>query len=585
MFKLYKKLRKRDWVLVAIIIGLTILQVYCTMLMVDYIQYLIGAISGIYYQLPGFSTADIWFNGGMMVLVAASSMVCQIIIEVLASYITADFATSVRTELNNKITNFSLAEINKFSTASLITRATNDIQQVDMCTLLMLRMVFAAPVTCIWAICKISATSYELPLATGIAIVIMVIALALIMGSVLPQFKVMQKRVDKINSLTQENLSGIRVVRAFNAEAYQEDKFKKANVALTKTQLFAGRVLALMSPVMTIIMNALTLIIYWLGATLINANTNNVNYASLSAFSNLATQIVMSFMMLLMMFVMWPRASVSAKRINEVLETENSIVDPIEEKPLVEEGTVEFKDVSFRYPDAESDVLEHISFKVKQGQTIAFIGPTGSGKSTLVNLVTRLYDATEGEVLVDGVNIKDIKQNTLRSHIGFVPQKGLLFSGTVRSNIGFGLDTKLSDEECKRACDIACAEEFVEKMEGKYDAPIAQGGTNVSGGQRQRLCIARAVAINPDILVFDDSFSALDFKTDKTVRENLKNEEAKATKLIVAQRIGTIMDADQIVVLQEGKMMGIGTHEELLKNCSVYRDIALSQLSKEELGL
>lgn len=304
MFKLYKKLRKRDWVLVAIIIGLTILQVYCTMLMVDYIQYLIGAISGIYYQLPGFSTADIWFNGGMMVLVAASSMVCQIIIEVLASYITADFATSVRTELNNKITNFSLAEINKFSTASLITRATNDIQQVDMCTLLMLRMVFAAPVTCIWAICKISATSYELPLATGIAIVIMVIALALIMGSVLPQFKVMQKRVDKINSLTQENLSGIRVVRAFNAEAYQEDKFKKANVALTKTQLFAGRVLALMSPVMTIIMNALTLIIYWLGATLINANTNNVNYASLSAFSNLATQIVMSFMMLLMMFVM-----------------------------------------------------------------------------------------------------------------------------------------------------------------------------------------------------------------------------------------------------------------------------------------
>lgn len=585
MFKLYKKLRKRDWVLVAIIIGLTILQVYCTMLMVDYIQYLIGAISGIYYQLPGFSTADIWFNGGMMVLVAASSMVCQIIIEVLASYITADFATSVRTELNNKITNFSLAEINKFSTASLITRATNDIQQVDMCTLLMLRMVFAAPVTCIWAICKISATSYELPLATGIAIVIMVIALALIMGSVLPQFKVMQKRVDKINSLTQENLSGIRVVRAFNAEAYQEDKFKKANVALTKTQLFAGRVLALMSPVMTIIMNALTLIIYWLGATLINANTNNVNYASLSAFSNLATQIVMSFMMLLMMFVMWPRASVSAKRINEVLETENSIVDPIEEKPLIEEGTVEFKDVSFRYPDAESDVLEHISFKVKQGQTIAFIGPTGSGKSTLVNLVTRLYDATEGEVLVDGVNIKDIKQNTLRSHIGFVPQKGLLFSGTVRSNIGFGLDTKLSDEECKRACDIACAEEFVEKMEGKYDAPIAQGGTNVSGGQRQRLCIARAVAINPDILVFDDSFSALDFKTDKTVRENLKNEESKATKLIVAQRIGTIMDADQIVVLQEGKMMGIGTHEELLKNCSVYRDIALSQLSKEELGL
>lgn len=640
MFKLYKKFRKRDWILTAIIIGLTILQVYCTMTMVDYVQGLITSIGYLNYHnnpssmpelvqlltlanaysngvvdwnifsnwlannesilaglgltpqvtdalkaIPTASTGDIWFNGGMMILVATGTAACQIIIEVLASYITANFATDIRSEVNNKITNFSLAEINKFSTASLITRATNDIQQVSMCTLLMLRMVFAAPVTAIWAICKISATSYELPLATGIAIALMVLALALIMGSVLPKFKIMQKQIDKINALTQENLSGIRVVRAYNAEKYQEEKFKNANIDLTKTQLFAGRVLAIMSPVMTIIMNGLTLIIYWLGAILINAKNTAVDYAVITSFSTLATQIVMAFMMLLMMFIMWPRASVSAKRINEVLSTESTIIDPIEEKPLTEVGTVEFKDVSFRYPDAEADILEHISFKVKKGQTIAFIGPTGSGKSTLVNLVTRLYDATEGEVLVDGVNIKDIKQQTLRKRIGFVPQKGLLFSGTVRSNLGFGLTTPMSDEECKKACEISCAEEFVSKMQGKYDAPIAQGGSNVSGGQRQRLCIARAIAIKPEIFVFDDSFSALDFKTDRTVRENLKNEESEATKLIVAQRIGTIMDADQIVVLQEGQMVGVGTHQELLHNCEVYRDIALSQLSKEELGL
>ena len=640
MFKLYKKFRKRDWALTAIIIGLTILQVYCTMTMVDYVQGLITSIGYLNYHnspssmpelvqlltlanaysngvvdwnifsnwvannesilaglgltpqvtdalkaIPTASTGDIWFNGGMMILVATGTAACQIIIEVLASYITANFATDIRSEVNNKITNFSLAEINKFSTASLITRATNDIQQVSMCTLLMLRMVFAAPVTAIWAICKISATSYELPLATGIAIALMVLALALIMGSVLPKFKTMQKQIDKINALTQENLSGIRVVRAYNAEKYQEEKFKNANIDLTKTQLFAGRVLAIMSPVMTIIMNGLTLIIYWLGALLINAKNTAVDYAVITSFSTLATQIVMAFMMLLMMFIMWPRASVSAKRINEVLSTESTIIDPIEEKPLTEVGTVEFKDVSFRYPDAEADILEHISFKVKKGQTIAFIGPTGSGKSTLVNLVTRLYDATEGEVLVDGVNIKDIKQQTLRKRIGFVPQKGLLFSGTVRSNLGFGLTTPMSDEECKKACEISCAEEFVSKMQGKYDAPIAQGGSNVSGGQRQRLCIARAIAIKPEIFVFDDSFSALDFKTDRTVRENLKNEESEATKLIVAQRIGTIMDADQIIVLQEGQMVGVGTHQELLHNCEVYRDIALSQLSKEELGL
>ena len=656
MFKLYARLRKRDWVLVAIIVGLTILQVYCSMVMVDYISDIIQSITylnyhnsfdafasifeGIAQQDPSMSgpinaflgqlasyrvgtdgidwegllsstsplspilsmvsaeskatfdaianasTEAIWFNGGMMVLVATGLAACQIVIEVMASYITSHFATDIRSHVNAKISSFSLAEINRFSTASLITRTTNDIQQVSMATLMMLRMIFAAPVTAIWAICKIQAVSYQLTLATGIAIVLLVLVLVLIMGLVLPQFKIMQKRIDRINSLTQENLTGIRVVRAFNAEKYQEGKFEKANLELTKTQLFTGRMLNLMSPAMMIIMNGLTLAVYWIGAYLMQKGNDYLTYANVSAFSSLATQIVMSFMMLLMMFILWPRASVSARRINDVLETKNSIVDPTAEKKTTEVGTVEFKDVSFRYPDADADILEHISFKAKKGDTVAFIGSTGSGKSTLVNLVTRLYDCTDGEVLIDGVNVKDIKQETLRKKIGFVPQKGVLFSGTVRSNVGFGLPTEnLSNEECDRALDIACAHEFVDKMEGKEDALISQGGTNVSGGQRQRLCIARAVAIHPEIYVFDDSFSALDFKTDHTVRDNLKNEEKEATKLIVAQRIGTIMDADEILVLQEGKVVGQGTHRELLENCPVYRDIALSQLSKEELGL
>ncbi len=583
MFKLYSRFRKRDWALIVLIIGITVLQVYCSMLMIDYISNLISSIT---YLSNGIgSPTDIWYWGGMIVLVATGSTCCQILIAVLASYITANLSTDIRKDLNERITNFSLAEINRFSTASLVTRATNDIEQISMCTTMLLRMFFSAPITCIWAICKISATSYELPLTIAIAIVFVVVSLALIMGSVIPKFKVMQKRVDKINSLTQENLTGIRVVRAFNAEGYQEDKFKDANVKLTKTQLFTGRMLGLMSPIMTIVMNVLVLLIYWVGANLINNGSSTVNYATLASFSNLATQIIMSFMMLLMMFIFWPRASVSAKRINEVLETEYSIKDPENPKELLEEGTIEFRDVSFRYPDAEADILEHISFRAEKGQTIAFIGPTGSGKSTLVNLVTRLYDVTDGEILIDGVNIKDIKQQELRKRIGFVPQRGLLFSGTVRSNVGFGLEQTLSDEECERACNVSCASEFISKMPGHYDAPIAQGGNNVSGGQRQRLCIARAVAINPEIFVFDDSFSALDFKTDRVVRENLKNEEEGSTKLIVAQRIGTIMDADQIVVLQEGKMVGIGTHQELLRNCETYRSIALSQLSKEELGL
>ena len=528
------------------------------------------------------TVSDIWVAGGMMLLVVASSTATQVIVSILASAIAAHFATSVRSDINNKVSQFGLQEINKFSTASLVTRSTNDIEQVQMTMLLMMRMVFAAPVTAIWAICKIESASWQLTVAVAVAIALLVAGLALIMAAVLPKFKVSQRYIDRINGITRENLSGIRVVHAYNAEGYQEEKFKKANDDLTKLNLFTGRVIGLISPIMVILMDGITLAIYWLGAILINEGT--MNYAEISSFTMLATQIIMSFMMLLMMFVMWPRASVSAKRLNEVLDTKPSIVDPANPVAPEKLGTVEFKDVTFYYPDGEEPALSSISFKANKGDTIAIIGPTGCGKTTLVNLLPRLYDASEGEVLIDGVNVKEYSQHELRSRIGFVPQRGLLFSGTVRSNIAFG-EKEISDEEIKEAAKIACADGFIVDMEGEYGAPIAQGGTNVSGGQRQRLCIARAVATKPEIYVFDDSFSALDFKTDLQVRTNIKEHAAGATRIIVAQRIGTIMDADLILVLNEGKVVGAGKHQELLRNCPEYRDIALSQLSKEELGL
>jgi ATP-binding cassette subfamily B protein len=398
----------------------------------------------------------------------------------------------------------------------------------------------------------------------------------------MPKFRLAQKLLDKVNGQTRENVNGIRVVHAYNAEIYQQDKFASTNDELTKTQLFTGRSMAVLMPYITLIMNAISLLVYWFGSYLINDGVTS--YPEVLSMMMLSTQIVMSFMMLLVMFFMLPRASVSAKRINEVLATKNSITDPEMEEPLKEQGSIKFDDVSFRYPDGDDDVLSHISFEAKKGETIAFIGATGSGKSTIVNLVSRLYDASEGHVIIDGVDVKNLKQKTLRDLVGFVPQKGLLFSGSVKSNIKFGAE-KATDEEVIRAAKVAEADSFIQEMDQKYDASIAQGGSNVSGGQRQRLCIARAVIKNPEFFVFDDSFSALDFKTDRKVRENLKEEAKDATKLIVAQRIGTVMDADHIVVLSEGKMVGYGRHEELLESCPIYRDIALSQLSKEELGL
>lgn len=580
MFKLLKKFRPLDWLFVALIVGLTVLQVWCTMKITDYIAELIREIN---YIAVGQTDANtIWISACYLLLFVVSYTLTAMLISIIASAITAHFATTVRSEINAKVSSFSLAEINKFSTASLITRATNDIEQVQMCILLMLRMVFAAPITAIWAIAKIQATSTELTITTGIAIFLLVAVLAVAMVLVLPKFKISQRYIDRLNGVTREHITGIRVVHAYNAEQYQENKFNKANDDLTKLNLFTSRAMGILSPVMTIVMDGVTIAILGVGAVVIN--NGKTDYATISAFSTLATQIIMSFMMLLMMFVMWPRASVSANRINEVLSTKESIKDPENEKELTSIGEIEFKNVSFTYPDGETPIVSNVSFKAKAGETVAIIGATGCGKSTLVNLISRLYDVSEGEILIDGVNVKDIKQKTLRSKIGFIPQKGLLFSGTIASNIAFG-NPSLSEEEMKRIAKIACADSFIEEMGDKYNSSIAQGGTNVSGGQKQRLCIARALAINPEIAVFDDSFSALDFKTDLQVRENIKNELPNMTKVIVAQRIGTIMDADQILVLENSKVVGQGKHKDLLDNCQTYRDIALSQLSKEELGL
>ena len=579
MLKLYKNLKALDWLLVALIVGITVAQVYFTMELTDQISAIVGAIQSVSLGLG--STADIWREGGIMLAFAACSALCQVASGIAASFVASRLSATLRSKVYAKVESFSIAEINKFSTASLITRTTNDIQQVHMANILTLRMLIYAPIMAIWAICKINASSGELTLATAVAVVILIICLAAIMLAIMPKFKLMQKLTDRLNGVTRENLTGLRVVRAYNAESYQEKKFSKANDAFTNTQLFTGRVMALMSPLMMLVMNGLTLAIYWIGASLMNAG--QIEYQTIVSFMTLASQVIMAFLMLLMMFILLPRAQVAAKRINEVLETPLSISDPETEEQPSEVGTVEFRDVSFRYPDADADVFEHISFRAEKGQTIAFIGSTGSGKSTLINLVPRFYDATEGEVLVDGVNVKNLKQSTLRSKIGYVPQKGVLFSGTVAENIGFG---GVSDMDAiEEAARIAEADGFINEMSDGYASMISQGGKNVSGGQKQRLSIARAVALRPEIMIFDDSFSALDYKTDKKVRENLKEHLSGATNLIVAQRIGTIMDADKIIVLDQGKAVGEGTHKELLENCPVYREIALSQLSKEELGL
>ena len=627
MFKLYKKLRPIDWVLLIVLVGLTVLQVYCTMLLVDYTKDIIqsitlldyfnhpekldeaGALAALIGSLGGWgnvtaealaaagvegskagelmkiasaSTGDIWRSGGLMLAVALGSAAAQCAVGLIASYVSAGLSTNIRSAVYKKVDSFSASEVDKFSTPSLITRTTNDVQQVQIANIMMLRMVVAAPITAVWAICKIRATSMKLTWATIVAVVLTLACITAIMIVVMPKFKSMQKLTDKLNGVSRENLTGIRVVRAYNAEGYQEEKFEKANVAITKTQLCTGRVMAVMSPIMTLIMNGISLALYWIGASLINKGATD--FPTISSFMMLASQIIMAFMMLMMMFVLLPRAQVSAERINRVLGTEVSVKDPETDAERTETGTVEFKNVTFRYPDSDEAVIKNISFRVNKGDTVAFIGSTGSGKSTLINLVPRFFDVTEGQILIDGVDVREIKQKTLRHIIGYVPQKGVLFTGTVKENIAFG-NPALSDEEIVAAAKVAEADDFVSRMEKGYESDISQGGKNVSGGQKQRLSIARAVAMKPEIFIFDDSFSALDYKTDKKVRENLREAAAGTTKLIVAQRIGTIMDADKIVVLDSGDAVGVGTHKELLETCPVYREIALSQLSKEELGL
>ena len=581
MFKLYKKLKAADWLIVALIVGITVAQVFFTMELTDKISDIVGAIRAVSAGVPGATVGDIWREGGIMLAFAVCTALCQTAVCFAAAKVSSDLSATLRGKVYAKVESFSIAEVNRFSTPSLITRTTNDIQQVHMANVMTLRMLIYAPIMAIWAICKINASSGELTAATAVAVIVLVVCIAAVMLLVMPKFRLMQKLTDRLNGVTRENLTGIRVVRAYNAEDYQQNKFEKANTEFTGTQLFTGRLLALMSPIMMLVMNGLTLAIYWIGASLMNAG--EIEYQTIVSFMTLASQVIMAFLMMLMMFILLPRASVAAKRINEVLETELSVKDPETETPVKECGTVEFRDVSFRYPDADADVFEHISFRAEKGQTIAFIGSTGSGKSTLINLVPRFYDATEGEVLVDGVNVKELKQSTLRDKIGYVPQKGVLFSGTVAENIAFG--GKADRQEIEEAAKIAEADGFIGEMGNGYDSPIAQGGKNVSGGQKQRLSIARAVATRPEIMIFDDSFSALDYRTDKQVRANLKEHLAGVTNLIVAQRIGTIMDADKIIVLDKGKAVGEGTHRELLENCDVYREIALSQLSKEELGL
>jgi len=491
--------------------------------------------------------------------------------------------------LFNKVESFSMEEINRFSTSSLITRSTNDITQVQMLVTMALQLIIKAPITAVWAITKIAGKGFEWSMATGLAVLILVLMVSLLMIFVMPKFRKMQTLTDNITRVTRENLTGLRVVRAYNAEDYQEDKFETANEELTSTQLFTNRAMTVMMPVMNMLMSGISLAIYWIGAYLIDgagAADRLTIFSDMVVFSQYSVQIIMSFMMMVMMFVMLPRASVSANRINEVLDTDSTILDGHETNGMTGHvGEVTFDHVSFKYPDAAEYVLEDISFTAKQGEIVAFIGSTGSGKSTLINLVPRFFDVTEGEVLIDGVNVKDYKLEALYNKIGYVPQKAVLFKGTVDSNVAYGENGGggYSDDEIKKAVQIAQGADFVEQMEGGYNAPIAQGGTNVSGGQKQRLAIARAVCRKPEIYIFDDSFSALDYKTDRILRNELKRETSGITSMIVAQRIGTIMDADQIIVLDEGKIVGSGTHKELLRDCAVYKEIAMSQLSEEEL--
>ena len=583
MFKLFKNFTKKDYLLIFISFIFILVQVWLDLKLPDYMSEITKLV-----QNEGSKMSAILENGGYMLLCAFGSLLSAILVGYISSNVSASFSKTIRKKLFNKVENLGVAEVKNFSTSSLITRTTNDITQIQMFISMGLQLLIKAPVTAIWAVTKILNKNIVWSAITAVAVIILLVTILALMSIVMPRFKRVQKLTDKLNGVTRENLTGIRVVRAFNAEKYQEDKFSKVNNELTNTQLFNQKAFAIMQPVMYLVMYFLTLSIYFIGADLINKAMMSDKlslFSDMVVFSSYSMQVIMSFLMLAMIFMMLPRASVSAKRINEVLDTELSIKDGKFTGNTKETGTVEFKNVSFKYPDAEEYLLKDISFKANKGETVAFIGSTGSGKSSLINLIPRFYDATDGEVLVDGVDVKEYKQESLRNKISYVPQKATLFHGTVSSNVSFGDNGKgkINTKKIEEAVRVAQAEEFVSKMDKTYDAAIAQGGTNVSGGQKQRLSIARAVARDPEIYIFDDSFSALDYKTDYILRKELKNYTKDATSLIVAQRIGTIMNADKILVLDNGKCVGMGTHKELLKTCDVYKQIALSQLSKEEL--
>ena len=582
MFKLLKNLGKREWFYFLFIFLFIVGQVWLELKMPDYMSQIT-----ILVQSEGSDMKDILLNGGYMLLCALGSLIASICVGYFAANVAATFSKKTRKKLFTKVESLAMEDLKKFQTSSLITRTTNDITQVEMLLGMGTQLLIRAPITAVWAITKILNKSWEWSALTAIAVVILLSMVGTLMVIVIPRFKRVQKLIDRLNGVTRENLQGIRVIRAFNAEEYQEKKFDKANNDLTNLQLFNQRLFAIMSPVMYLVMNGLALAIYLVGAYLIKGAmlTDKLTlFGDMIVFSSYSMQVIMSFLMLAMIFMILPRAQVSANRINEVLETEDKISDGTEVDGK-EEGTVEFKGVSFKYPDAEEYLLKNISFKAKKGETVAFLGSTGSGKSTLIQLIPRFYDATDGEVLVDGINVKDYQLKALHNKIGYVPQKAVLFHGTVTSNVDYGENgkKKITKDDIKEAVRVAQATEFVEKMDGEYDAHIAQGGSNISGGQKQRLAIARAIARDPEIYIFDDSFSALDYKTDSTLRKELKKYTKDATSLIVAQRIGTVLNADKIIVLEHGECVGMGTHKELLKNCKVYQEIAYSQLTKEEL--
>ena len=620
MFRIMKYLSKAEIGQMLIALVSIVGQIWFDLELPDYMSDITTLV-----ETPGSAMADIWVAGGKMLLVSLGSVACAIITGYIAARVASSFGQRLRSLEFRKVESFGPAEMSKFSTASLITRSTNDITQIQMFITMGLQLIVKSPIMAVWAVCKIAGEGFEWTVATAIAVVILLVAVVILMALVMPKFKAMQGLTDNINLVARENLTGLRVVRAYNAEDYQESKFTKANKDLTDTQLFTNRTMAIMMPLMNTVMNGLMLAVYWIGAYLIEAAelTDKLTvFSNMVVFSSYSVQVIMSFLLMSMVFVLWPRADVSAQRVMEVLNTEPIVKNGTKRVADIaktgQTGTVEFKDVSFTYPDSREAMLQDINFKAEKGQTVAFIGSTGSGKSSLINLVPRFYDVSAGQVLVDGVDVRDYDMVALRDKIGYVPQRSVLFKGTVAGNISYGdkpgendaveladtstsagrkrealqlatdaaNDGKLTDEQMSRvkaAADVAQASEFVNRMDGGFDSPSAQGGSNVSGGQKQRLSIARAVYRHPEILIFDDSFSALDFKTDRAVRDALAEEAKDSTKLIVAQRIGTIMNADRIVVLDEGKVVGQGTHKELLENCEVYRQIAESQLSESEL--